>query len=102
MRDDEYIDRLKMPKSAVEALAKAHKLIRKWDATDAAVHDSQKLEDLLDLSNTGNGVWADSAYRDRQAALNQALNSITRALQLDEQAYQQERLQIINSPYYGS
>ena len=81
---------------------RAHKLIRKWDATHAAVHDSQKLDDLLDLSNTGNGVWADSAYRDRQAALNQALNSITRALQLDEQAYQQERLQIINSPYYGS
>jgi IS5 family transposase len=39
---------------------KAYKLIRKWDATDAAVHDSQKLDDLLDLSNTGNGVWADS------------------------------------------
>ena len=32
---------------------KAHNLIRKWDATDAAVHDSQKLDDLLDLSNTG-------------------------------------------------
>jgi IS5 family transposase len=41
---------------------KAHKLIRKWDATDAAVHDSQKLDDVLDLSNTGKGVWADSAY----------------------------------------
>jgi hypothetical protein len=27
------------------------KLIRKWDATDAAVHDSQKLDDVLDLSN---------------------------------------------------
>ena len=27
---------------------KAHKLIRKWDATDAAVHDSQKLDDVLD------------------------------------------------------
>ena len=34
---------------------KAHKLIRKWDATDAAVHDSQKLDDVLDLSNTGKG-----------------------------------------------
>jgi IS5 family transposase len=31
---------------------KAHKLIRKWEATDAAVHDSQKLDDLLDLCNT--------------------------------------------------
>ena len=45
---------------------KAHKLIRRWDATDAAVHDSQKLDDVLDLSNTGNGVWADSAYRSVQ------------------------------------
>src|SRR5215831_16086332 len=49
---------------------KAHKLIRKWDATDAAVHDSQKLDDLLDLSNTGNGVWADSAYRSVQIEAN--------------------------------
>jgi len=45
---------------------KAHKLIRKWDATDAAVNDSQKLDDVLDLSNTGKGVWADSAYRSVQ------------------------------------
>jgi IS5 family transposase len=45
---------------------KVHKLIRKWDATDASVHDSQKLDDMLDLSNTGRGVWADSAYRSAQ------------------------------------
>ena len=45
---------------------KAHKLIRKWDATDAAVHDSQKLDDVLDLCNTGKEVWADSAYRSVQ------------------------------------
>ena len=56
MRDDEYIDRLKMPKSAVEALAKAHKLIRKWDATHAAMHDSQKLDDLLDLQHRQRGM----------------------------------------------
>src|SRR4029434_5771090 len=37
-----------------------------WDATDAAVHDSQKLDDVLDLSNTGKKVWADSAYRSVQ------------------------------------
>jgi transposase, IS5 family len=45
---------------------KAYKLIRKWDATDAAVHDSQKLDDVLDRSNTGKKVWADSAYRSVQ------------------------------------
>lgn len=42
---------------------KAHKLIRKWDTTDASVHDSQKLDDILDANNTGRTVWADSAYR---------------------------------------
>ena len=50
----------------ISGVDKAHKLIRKWDATDAAVHDSQKLDDVLDLSNTGKGVWADSAYRSAQ------------------------------------
>lgn len=40
-----------------------HKLVRKWDVTDAAVHDNQKLDDILDGANTGRDVWADSAYR---------------------------------------
>jgi IS5 family transposase len=42
---------------------KLHKIIRKWAATDASPHDSQKLDDILDPSNTGSQVWADSAYR---------------------------------------
>jgi IS5 family transposase len=42
---------------------KMHKLIRKWAATDASPHDSQKLNDILDPSNTSKEVWADSAYR---------------------------------------
>jgi len=42
---------------------KAHKIIRKWAATDASPHDSQKLDDILDESNTAKDVWADSAYR---------------------------------------
>ena len=41
-------------------------MIRTWDATDAAVHDRQKLDDVLDLSNTGNEVWVDSVYRSAQ------------------------------------
>jgi IS5 family transposase len=45
---------------------KVHKLIRKWDTTDASVHDSQKLDAMLDLCNTGKAVWADSAYRSAQ------------------------------------
>jgi IS5 family transposase len=39
-----------------------HKLIRRYAESDASVHDSQKLDELLDKSNTGSEVWADSAY----------------------------------------
>jgi IS5 family transposase len=40
-----------------------HKLIRRYAETGASVHDSQKLDEVLDKSNTSNEVWADSAYR---------------------------------------
>src|SRR5262249_52396936 len=39
-----------------------HKLIRRYAETDASVHDSQQLDQLVDRSNTGSEVWADSAY----------------------------------------
>ena len=45
---------------------KAFRFIRKWDVTDAAHHDGRMLrQGLLDTSNTGSGVWADSAYRSK-------------------------------------
>ena len=34
--------------------------------SSASVHDSQKLEDVLDANNTGSTVWADSAYRSKE------------------------------------
>lgn len=40
-----------------------HKLVRRYKVTDAAVHDSQAMEDILDPDNTASDVWADSAYR---------------------------------------
>ncbi|MDZ7753209.1 MAG: IS5 family transposase [Gammaproteobacteria bacterium] len=48
-----------------------HKLVRRFGVTDAAVHDSQVLDRLLDPMNTSADVWADSAYRskEREAAL---------------------------------
>ena len=49
-------------KNHVNADAK-HKLIRNYDVTDASVHDSQKLDGLLNKANTSNDVYADSAYR---------------------------------------
>lgn len=49
-------------KNHVNADAK-HKLIRDYAVTDASVHDSQKLDDLLNKANTSDQVYADSAYR---------------------------------------
>jgi len=40
-----------------------HKLIRRYTVTDAAVHDSQVLEDVLLARPAGRDVWADAAYR---------------------------------------
>jgi len=40
-----------------------HKLVRCYNVTDASVHDSQVVEDILDTNNTASCVWADSAYR---------------------------------------
>lgn len=39
-----------------------HKLVRSFEVTDAALHDSHIFEVLLDGKNTGKQVWADSAY----------------------------------------
>lgn len=45
------------------SIDRKHKLIRRYAETDASVHDSQKLDEVLDKANTSNEVWADSAYR---------------------------------------
>ena len=38
-------------------------LLRRYEVTDAAVHDSQKLDGLLTKGNTSAKAFADSAYR---------------------------------------
>ena len=43
-----------------------HKLIRRYAVSDAAVHDSQELDRLLNKGNTSDDVFADSAYRSAQ------------------------------------
>jgi IS5 family transposase len=40
-----------------------HRFIRKWNVTDAARYDGRELPGLLDRTNTGSKVWADTAYR---------------------------------------
>jgi IS5 family transposase len=47
-----------------------HKLIQRYTVTNAAVHDSQAMDDLLDTQADANGdkrpVYADSAYRSKE------------------------------------
>lgn len=45
---------------------KTHKLIRQYAVTDAAVHDSQVLEEVLLPAEAGRDIWADSAYRSEE------------------------------------
>jgi IS5 family transposase len=45
------------------SIDRAHGLIRKWMASDAAAHDGARLEEVLDRANTASDVWADTAYR---------------------------------------
>jgi IS5 family transposase len=45
---------------------KQHKLIRRYAVTDAAVHDSQVLEEVLLPKAAGCDVWADAAYRSQE------------------------------------
>jgi IS5 family transposase len=53
-------------KNHVNADAK-HKVIRRYDVSDASVHDSQMLEGLLNKTNTSQDVYADSAYRSAES-----------------------------------
>ena len=47
-----------------------YKFVRCFAVTDAAVHDSQVFEELLDESNSSRDVWADSAYRSEKKLKN--------------------------------
>ncbi len=48
------------------SIDREHRLIRRWDATDAAAYDGARLrEGLLDKTNTASAVWADTAYRSK-------------------------------------
>jgi len=58
-----------------------HKLIQSYTVTNAAVHDSQALDDLLDTQADANGdkrpVYADSAYRSKEREADLAEQNIT-------------------------
>ncbi len=46
------------------------KLVTKWKVTNASVHDSQALDDLLDEQDKGEPLYADSAYVGQEDTLN--------------------------------
>lgn len=48
------------------SIDRKNKLVRHFEVTDAAVHDSRVFDTLLDETNTSADVWADSAYRSAQ------------------------------------
>ena len=58
-----------------------HKLIQTYTVTDAAVHDSQAIDALLDKEADANGdkrpVYADSAYRSKEREADLAHQDIT-------------------------
>jgi IS5 family transposase len=45
-----------------------HRFIRTWSVTDAARYDGRELPGLLDGSNTGSSVWADTRIAPRRAS----------------------------------
>jgi IS5 family transposase len=45
------------------SIDRRYKLVRRYTVSDAARHDSQELDAVLDPDNTASDVWADSAYR---------------------------------------
>lgn len=67
-----------------------HRLIRHYVVTDASVHDSQVLGQLLDEDNSSDTVWADSAYR--SDAIEETLNLLGFDSQIHERGYRNHPL----------
>lgn len=67
-----------------------HGLIRRYAVTDASVHDSQVLGQLLDEDNDSAPLWADSAYRSE--AIEETLNLVGFESQIHERGYRNHPL----------
>jgi transposase, IS5 family len=67
-----------------------HGFIRQYSVTDAAVHDSQELEMVLDPDNADDGVWADSAYQSEESEQKLELEGYDS--QIHERAYRNQPL----------
>lgn len=65
-------------------------MIRRYAVTDASVHDSQVLGQLLDEDNQGDEIWADSAYRSQ--GIEQVLELMGFESHIHERAYRKHPL----------
>jgi transposase, IS5 family len=48
------------------AIDRRHGFIRGWNVTGASAYDGAQLRNVLNKSNTGSTVWADTAYRSKK------------------------------------
>lgn len=48
------------------SIDRRHGFIRGWNVTSASAYDGAQLRNVLDQSNTGSTVWADTAYRSKK------------------------------------
>ncbi len=67
-----------------------YKIIRRYTVTDASVHDSQEMDNVLDPANTSQEVWADSAYRSQEQE--DRLKAGERTSHVHERAYRNKPL----------
>ena len=72
------------------SIDKKYKFIRKYEITDASVHDSQVIANLLDGENEGDELWADSAYFAEK--IDMILNLIGFDVKIHERAFKNKPL----------
>jgi IS5 family transposase len=57
-----------------------HRLIRTWTVSDAARHDGPVPPNLIDKSNTGSHVWADTVFRSQKNEAHLAKHGLKSAI----------------------
>lgn len=67
-----------------------HGFVRRYDVTDASVHDSQVLGSVIDADNSGDEIWADSAYRSDN--IETGLDVLGYISQINERGYRNKPL----------
>jgi len=67
-----------------------YKFIRRYTVTDASVHDSQEMDNVLDPNNDSQDVYADAAYRSE--AQEERLKEAERTSHIHERAYRNKPL----------